>query len=54
LLVVKQVNTPRNSTCHYAWRDSKQAPAGQALRWWLTQLERPASRDALLRPVHSV
>jgi DNA-binding transcriptional LysR family regulator len=54
MLVAKQVHTPRNNTCHYAWRDSKQAPAGQALRWWLTQLERPASRDALLRPVHSV
>ncbi|MBP8150089.1 MAG: LysR family transcriptional regulator [Limnohabitans sp.] len=54
LLVAKQVHTPRSNTCHYAWRDSKQAPAGQALRWWLMQLERPATRDALLRPVHSV
>jgi DNA-binding transcriptional LysR family regulator len=54
LLIAKQVHTPRTSTGHYAWRDSPQAPAGQALRWWLAQLERPASREALLRPVHSV
>jgi DNA-binding transcriptional LysR family regulator len=54
LLIAKQVNAPRTSTCHCAWRDHPQAPAGQALRWWLTQLERPATRQALLRPVHKV
>lgn len=54
LLVAKQVHSPRTSTCHYAWRDSKQAPAGQALRWWLAQLERTSTREALLLPMHSV
>lgn len=54
LLVAKQVIHPRNSTCHYVWRDSPQAPAGQALRWWLAQLERPPTRQALLQPMHSV
>ena len=49
-LVVKQVLTPRTSTCHFAWRDSKQAPAGHALRWWLAQLDRPNTREALLKP----
>ncbi|MCO4088652.1 MAG: LysR family transcriptional regulator [Limnohabitans sp.] len=53
-LVIKQVLTTRNNTCHYAWRDSPQAPAGQALRWWLAQLEQPATRQALLQPVHCV
>jgi DNA-binding transcriptional LysR family regulator len=54
MLVAKTVQKPRISACHYAWRDSKQAPAGQALRWWLSQLERSATRDALLQPVHRV
>ena len=54
LLVAKTVQKPRTSTGHYAWRDSKQAPAGQALRWWLSQLERPATRNALLQPAHRV
>jgi DNA-binding transcriptional LysR family regulator len=54
LLVAKTVQKPRISTGHYAWRDSKQAPAGQALRWWLSQLEREATRNALLQPVHRV
>lgn len=48
LLVAKQVDNPRHSSCHYAWRDSKQAPAGQALRWWLAQLDQPVTRAALL------
>jgi DNA-binding transcriptional LysR family regulator len=54
LLVAKTVQKPRISTCHYAWRDSKQTPAGQALRWWLSQLERDSTRNALLQPVHRV
>jgi DNA-binding transcriptional LysR family regulator len=53
-LVAKQVLAERTNACHYAWRDSPQAPAGQALRWWLAQLEHPTTRQALLRPVHSV
>ncbi|PUE22013.1 LysR family transcriptional regulator [Limnohabitans sp. MMS-10A-160] len=54
LLVAKTVQKPRISTCHYAWRDSKQTPAGQALLWWLSQLERDSTRNALLQPVHRV
>jgi DNA-binding transcriptional LysR family regulator len=54
LLVAKQVHTPRSNTCHLAWRDSPQTPAGQALRWWMKQLDRPATREALLQPVHRV
>jgi DNA-binding transcriptional LysR family regulator len=54
LLVAKQVLTPRKNTCHYVWRDSPQAPAGQALRWWLAQLDRPATREALLQPIHAM
>ena len=54
LLVPRQVQKPRVSTAHMAWRDSKDSPAGQALRWWLSQLERPTTRDALLGPVHHV
>jgi DNA-binding transcriptional LysR family regulator len=51
-LVAKQVDTPRTNTCHYAWRDTRQAPAGQALKWWLHQLENQATRAALLRLGH--
>lgn len=53
-LVAKTVQKPRISIGHYAWRDNKQVPAGQALRWWLSQLEREATRNALLQPVHHV
>ena len=42
-------------TLAYAWRDGsppggngRKAPMGLALRWWLDQLERPATRRALL------
>lgn len=38
MLVVKKIARPRTSTTHYAWRDSRQSPAGHALRWWLEQL----------------
>ncbi|MDQ2780250.1 MAG: LysR family transcriptional regulator [Pseudomonadota bacterium] len=38
------------ASLHYAWRcDERGAPAlGRALQWWLLQLERPATRAALL------
>lgn len=49
-LVAKQVLSVRHNASHYAWRDSPQAPAGQALRWWLAQLAQPATRQALLQP----
>jgi DNA-binding transcriptional LysR family regulator len=54
MLVAKQVHAPRTNTCHHAWRDNRQAPAGQALKWWLHQLENPTTRLALLRPEHRV
>jgi DNA-binding transcriptional LysR family regulator len=54
LLVTKKVNTPRTNTCHYAWRDNRQAPAGQALKWWLDQLDHQSTRAALLRLQHTV
>jgi DNA-binding transcriptional LysR family regulator len=53
-LVARQVHKPRTNTAHCAWRDSKEAPAGQALRWWLSQLERPTTRNALLGSSHRV
>ncbi len=46
-LVVKEVQRPaRRPRMSYAWR-SNPAP-GRALQWWLDQLERPATRHALL------
>lgn len=48
LLVAKQVHTPRTNTCHYAWRDTRQTRAGQALKWWLQQLDNQTTRAALL------
>jgi DNA-binding transcriptional LysR family regulator len=53
-LVVKQVQRDaRRARLGYAWRESaapqpKKAPQGLALAWWLRQLERPATRKALL------
>ena len=53
-LVVKQVQRDaRRARLGYAWRESaapqpKKAPQGLALAWWLQQLERPATRKALL------
>lgn len=54
MLVVKQVTASRTSTTHYAWRESRDSPAGQALRWWLQQLEHDKTRAALLQPAHRV
>jgi DNA-binding transcriptional LysR family regulator len=53
-LVVKEVQRPRHSArFSYAWRagavpQPRKAPQGLALQWWLEQLERPATRQALL------
>ncbi len=53
-LVVKQVQRgARRARLGYAWRESaapqpKKAPQGLALAWWLQQLERGATREALL------
>ena len=54
MLVAKQVRRPRSNTTHYAWRDSRQSPAGQALRWWLEQLGHEKTRLALLQPAQRV
>lgn len=46
-LVLKATEVPRPPIrMHYAWRRSAQN--GEALRWWLQQLESPATRRALL------
>jgi DNA-binding transcriptional LysR family regulator len=54
VLVVKRLRRgdPR-AQMGYAWRadalgDPRKAPQGLALRWWLSQLESPATRQALL------
>jgi DNA-binding transcriptional LysR family regulator len=53
-LVLKDVQRPRLSARFgYAWRASaapqpRKAPQGLALQWWLKQLERPATRKALI------
>ncbi|WP_090139388.1 LysR family transcriptional regulator [Limnohabitans sp. DM1] len=47
-LVVKRTDRPRTSTVHAAWRDSRLSPAGHALLWWTEQLDKPATRQALL------
>jgi DNA-binding transcriptional LysR family regulator len=48
LLVVKQVqrSTQRLERMRYAWRTA--GGTGRALQWWLEQLEKPATRRALL------
>ncbi len=54
-LVSKPVQrAPLNAQLGYAWRNappsggSRKSPLGLALRWWLDQLESPATRQALL------
>jgi DNA-binding transcriptional LysR family regulator len=47
-LVIKQTERARLSTVHAAWRDSRLSPAGHALLWWIAQLDKPATRQALL------
>jgi len=50
-LVAKAVERPANrATLNYAWCTSggRKARVGHGLRWWLGQLERPATRRALL------
>jgi DNA-binding transcriptional LysR family regulator len=53
-LVVKPVERPRHKGQFvYAWRcgtsaTGQRTPVGLALQWWLDQLERPATRVALL------
>ena len=48
-LVVKKVDRPQRIVrVNYAWRSATKAAHGRALQWWLTQLESPATRAALL------
>jgi DNA-binding transcriptional LysR family regulator len=48
-LVVRTVQrSSRVARCSYAWRHEAKARPGRALQWWLEQLERPATRRALL------
>jgi DNA-binding transcriptional LysR family regulator len=53
LLVVKKTDQSRLSPVHAAWRDSRLSPAGHALLWWTAQLDKPATRLALLQKMHA-
>ncbi len=48
-LVLKDVaRADRVAPLRYAWRAPPKAPLGRALQWWLAQLQRPATRTALI------
>lgn len=48
-LVARKVERPQRVTSvRYAWRGASAHAQGRALQWWLTQLERPETRAALL------
>ncbi|MDD5336013.1 MAG: LysR substrate-binding domain-containing protein [Rhodoferax sp.] len=48
-LVVKRMERPeRIVRVNYAWRSIAKTDHGRALKWWLAQLESPATRSALL------
>jgi DNA-binding transcriptional LysR family regulator len=48
-LVVKRVERPEQQLqVSYAWRKAGQADKGRALRWWLTRMQSPVTRTALL------
>jgi len=48
-LVEKRMQRPtRVVALSYAWRRAGAGAVGRALRWWLEQLDSPATRDALL------
>jgi DNA-binding transcriptional LysR family regulator len=58
-LVEKQVRrSTRIVPISYAWRSASDSrgtePAGRALQWWLEQLDKPATRKALLEREHAV
>ena len=48
LIVKRTERSQRQVPLHYAWRLSKTTQQGKALQWWLSQLESPATRNALL------
>ena len=48
-LVVKPMDRPQRIVrVNYAWRSAARTTPGRALAWWLSQLESPATRTALL------
>ena len=48
-LVVKATERAQRSVrVHWAWRRASPTGLGRALQWWLTQLDSPATRAALL------
>ena len=48
-LVVRKMERPQRIVrVHYAWRSETRSGPGRALNWRLSQLESPATRDALL------
>ena len=52
-LVVRKVARPvRSVRVHYAWGGPGFSSPGRALQWWLTQLQRDATRHALLENHH--
>ena len=48
LVVKKTERAKRQVISHYAWRSAAGATPGRAMQWWLSQLESPATRTALL------
>jgi DNA-binding transcriptional LysR family regulator len=53
LVVKKTERPPRVVRVSYAWRGGTEHQQGRALQWWLQQLESPATRQAMLGPVHT-
>lgn len=48
-LVIKRVERQeRHQRACYAWHKTQHSAQGKALQWWLEQLERPATRNALM------
>lgn len=48
LIVRTTERSTRVARLHSAWRNTAPAQAGRALQWWLSQLDSPATRRALL------
>ena len=54
-LLVKQVQRPRRlARISFAWRHESAARSGRALQWWLAQLQKPTTRQALLERPQSL
>ncbi len=48
LVVKKTERAPRSVRVNYAWRAAASSAPGRASQWWLTQLESPTTRTAML------